>query len=87
MGLPADTTPLLILGCLRKDVSIALLQPFNLPPAELVVACVFMAMYLPCVATFFVMLRESGWKDTFRVITLTLCMAFLSAWVLRLILM
>lgn len=87
LGLPADTTPLLILGCLRKDVSIALLQPFNLPPAELVVACVFMAMYLPCVATFFVMLRESGWKDTFRVITLTLCMAFLSAWVLRLILM
>lgn len=87
LGLPADTTPLLILGCLRKDVSIALLQPFNLPPQELVVACVFMAMYLPCVATFFVMLRESGWKDTFRVIALTLCMAFLSSWVLRLILM
>ena len=87
LGLPADTTPLLILGCLRKDVSIALLQPFNLPPQELVVACVFMAMYLPCVATFFVMLRESGWKDTFRVISLTLCMAFFSSWVLRLILM
>lgn len=87
LGLPADTTPLLILGCLRKDVSIALLQPFNLPPQELVVACVFMAMYLPCVATFFVMLRESGWKDTFRVIALTLCMAFFSSWVLRLILM
>ncbi|WP_432634200.1 FeoB small GTPase domain-containing protein [Candidatus Avelusimicrobium sp.] len=87
LGLPADTTPLLILGCLRKDVSIALLQPFNLPPAELVVACVFMAMYLPCVATFFVMLRESGWKDTFRVIALTLSLAFLSSWVLRLILM
>ena len=87
LGLPADTTPLLILGCLRKDVSIALLQPFNLPPQELVVACVFMAMYLPCVATFFVMLRESGWKDTFRVIALTLCMAFFSSWVVRLILM
>ena len=87
LGLPADTTPLLILGCLRKDVSIALLQPFTLPPQELVVACVFMAMYLPCVATFFVMLRESGWKDTFRVISLTLCMAFFSSWVLRLILM
>ena len=87
LGLPADTTPLLILGCLRKDVSIALLQPFNLPPAELVVACVFMAMYLPCVATFVVMLRESGWNDTFRVISLTLCMAFFASWGLRLIVM
>ncbi len=86
LGLPAETTPLLILGFLRKDISIALLEPFNLPPAELVVACVFMAMYLPCIATFFVMLRESGWKDTLKVIALTLSLAFLTAFVLRLIL-
>lgn len=87
LGLPADTTPLLILGFLRKDISIALLEPFHLAPEMLVVACVFMAMYLPCVATFFVMLRETGWKDTLRVISLTLGLAFLSAWVLRLILL
>lgn len=87
LGLPSETTPLLILGFLRKDVSIALLEPFNLPPQALVVACVFMAMYLPCVATFFVMLRESGWKDTFRVVALTLLLAFCSAGVLRMILM
>ncbi len=87
LGLPSETTPLLILGFLRKDVSIALLEPFNLAPQALVVACVFMAMYLPCVATFFVMLRESGWKDTFRVVALTLSLAFVSAGVLRMILM
>lgn len=87
LGLPAETTPLLILGFLRKDVSIALLEPFHLAPQSIVVACVFMAMYLPCVATFFVMLRESGWKDTFRVVALTLGMAFVSAFILRLILL
>lgn len=87
LGLPAETTPLLILGFLRKDVSIALLEPFHLAPQAIVVACVFMAMYLPCVATFFVMLRESGWKDTFRVVALTLGMAFVSAFILRLILL
>lgn len=87
LGLPAETTPLLILGFLRKDVSIALLEPFRLAPQALVVACVFMAMYLPCVATFFVMLRESGWKDTFKVVALTLCLAFVSAGVLRMVLM
>ncbi len=87
LGLPGETTPLLILGFLRKDVSIALLDPFRLAPQSLVVACVFMSMYLPCVATFFVMLRESGWKDTFKVVALTLTLAFLSAGVLRLCLM
>lgn len=87
LGLPGETTPLLILGFLRKDVSIALLDPFHLAPQALVVACVFMSMYLPCVATFFVMLRESGWKDSFKVIALTLCLALLSAGVLRMILM
>ena len=87
LGLPAETTYVLILGFLRKDVSIALLEPFHLAPQALVVACVFMSMYMPCVATFFVMLRESGWKDTLRVVGLTLGMSCLTAYVLRLILM
>ena len=72
---------------LRKDVSIALLAPFNLTPQGLVVACVFMSMYMPCVATFVVMLRESGWKDTLRVVGLTPVFATLSAFVLRWVLM
>lgn len=83
LGLPADTTSLLILGFLRKDVAIALLEPFNLSAQMLVVACVFMTMYLPCIATFFVMLRENGWKDTLRVVALTLTLAFVSGFVLR----
>ena len=86
LGLPPDATPLLLLGFLRKDVSIALLEPFNLPPQALVVACVFMSMYLPCIATFFVMLRESGWKDTLRVVALTLVFSTATAVVLRTVL-
>ena len=86
LGLPPDATPLLLLGFLRKDVSIALLEPFNLPPQALVVACVFMSMYMPCIATFFVMLRESGWKDTLRVVALTLVFSTLTAVILRSIL-
>ncbi len=87
LGLPAEATSLLILGFLRKDVSIGLLSPFQLAPQALVVACVFMSMYMPCVATFFVMLRESGWKDTLRIILLTLGMSCLTAYILRLVLM
>ena len=87
LHLPAETTPLLLLGFLRKDVSIALLEPFNLPPEQLVVACVFMSMYLPCIATFVVMLRENGFKDTLRIVGLTLGLALLSATVLRFVVM
>ncbi len=87
LGLPSETTSVLILGFLRKDVSIALLEPFHLAPQALVVACVFMSAYMPCVATFFVMLRESGWRDTLRVIALTLGISCLTAYILRVILM
>lgn len=87
LHLPPETTPLLLLGFLRKDVSIALLEPFNLPPEQLVVACVFMSMYLPCVATFVVMLRENGIKDTLRIVFLTLALALLSATILRYLVM
>ncbi len=83
LNLPMEATPVLFLGFLRKDVSIALLQPFHLPPEQLAVACVFMAMYLPCVATFFVMLRENGLKDTLKIVALTFALALVSATVLR----
>ena len=87
LGLPADTTSLLILGFLRKDIAISLLNPFNLSAQALVIACVFMTMYLPCVATFFVMLRENGWKDTLRIVGLTLGLAFATGFILKLILL
>ena len=83
LHLPAEITPLLLLGFLRKDVSIALLEPFHLPPEQLVVACVFMSMYLPCIATFFVMLRENGIKDSLRIVALTVGLALLSATILQ----
>jgi len=41
---------------------------------------------LPCVATFFVMLRESGLKDTLRVVALTFGLATAAAGILGVIL-
>ena len=86
LQLPAETTSVLLLGFLRKDISIALLEPFNLLPQQLAVACVFMSMYLPCMATFFVMLRENGLKDSLRIVALTLSLALISATLLRYVL-
>lgn len=83
MGLPAESSSVIILGFLRKDISIALLEPFDLSAAQLVSACVFMTMYLPCVATLFVMLKEFGLKTTARITGLTFVVAFILACLLR----
>ncbi|MBN1794538.1 MAG: fused ferrous iron transport protein A/B [Candidatus Omnitrophica bacterium] len=76
-GLPGEVTSIMILGFLRKDISIALLAPFDLSLKQLIVSCVFMVLYLPCMATSFMLFRELGLKDAIKVICLTLCTATL----------
>jgi ferrous iron transport protein B len=70
LGLPTETVLVMISGFLRKDVSIALLAPFNLSPQQLIIACIFLVLYLPCIATFFVMVKELGLKDAVKLIAI-----------------
>lgn len=86
MGLPEETASVITLGFLRKDVSIALLQPFNMSAKQLVIACIFMAMYLPCTASFFVLLKEGGWKDTLKIVALTIFVSLITCTALNVIL-
>ncbi|MEN3013810.1 MAG: ferrous iron transporter B [Endomicrobiia bacterium] len=60
LNLPKDVASVLLLGFLRKDVSIALLAPFNLTVHQLIVASIFMVLYLPCISTFFLIVKEHG---------------------------
>jgi ferrous iron transport protein B len=68
LGLPHDIAPVMILGFLRKDVSIALLAPFNLSAAQFVVASVFMVLYVPCVAASFTLVKELGVTSTLKIV-------------------
>ncbi|MCL2887962.1 MAG: fused ferrous iron transport protein A/B [Elusimicrobia bacterium] len=74
-GLPGETASVMLLGFLRKDVSVALLVPFNLTAPQLVTACIFMTMYAPCAATCFIMFKETGVKDSLKIIALTFILA------------
>lgn len=76
LGLPSETVSVVLLGFLRKDISIALLEPFHLQPGQIVTASVFLSLYLPCAATMMVLARENGIKDTLKIMTLTLASAF-----------
>lgn len=85
LGLPAETVSVMTLGFLRKDVSIALLVPFNLAPGSVVVASVFLSLYLPCMASFMVAVRELGVKRSALVFLINFSAAVIFASLLHFI--
>ena len=68
LGLPQEIASVLILGFLRKDVSIALLAPFNLSGHQFVIASIFMVLYIPCIASLFTLIKELGIVSAGKVI-------------------
>ena len=85
LGLPGETVTVMTLGFLRKDVSIALLVPFKLDAASIVVASVFLTLYLPCMASFMVTLKELGAKKSALVFAINFVMALVFASLLNLL--
>ncbi|HPS91340.1 MAG TPA: ferrous iron transporter B [Methanothrix sp.] len=86
LGLPSDAATALIIGFLRKDVGIGMFAPLGMNAVQLVIASVVLAMYLPCVATFMVMLKELGVSGTVKSIALRLVAALLIGTLLHLLL-
>jgi ferrous iron transport protein B len=66
LGLPKEAAGALFIGFLRKDLAVGMLVPMNLALKQLIVACVVLSMYFPCVATFIVLLKELGIKDMMK---------------------
>jgi len=63
-GLPEETVAALIIGTVRKDAAVALLEPIGLSSMQIATAVVVLTLYFPCVATFTVLFKELGIKDT-----------------------
>jgi ferrous iron transport protein B len=72
LGLPAFTGLLLILGILRKEANLALLISLAggaaissiISPLQMVVFSIVILLYVPCISTIAVMLRETSLKNT-----------------------
>lgn len=69
-GLPEETVAALIIGTLRKDAAVALLDPIGLTGFQMVVAVLVLTLYFPCIATFTVLLKELGIRDTVKAVTI-----------------
>jgi ferrous iron transport protein B len=85
LGLPRDTVGALLIGFLRKDVAVGMLAPMGLSMKQLAVACVVLASYFPCVATFAVFLREFGARDTAKATGIMVLVALLTGGILNMV--
>ena len=65
-GLPSEAVASFVIGIIRKDAAVALLEPLGLSGAQMVTGVTSLIIYFPCMATFVVLLKELGLKDTIK---------------------
>ena len=82
-GLPKETVLPIVIGFLRKDVAVGMLLPLQLTIKQLIVASVVLSMFFPCIATFVVLLRELGAKETAKATAIMIFAALLAGGLLN----
>ena len=94
LGLPVETTQGFILGFLRRDYAVVSIfkalekDAGNLVinPNQLIVSLVVVTLFVPCLANFFVMIKEQGAKIAFLMLAFILPFSFLIGGILRYVL-
>ncbi len=85
LGLPAFTGMLLVFGILRKEANLALLITFAggaeiasiISPLQMVVFSIVIMLYIPCISTIAVMLKETGLKMTVLMVIAEIALAII----------
>jgi len=85
-GLPKESVSALVVGFLRKDVAVGMLELLNLTAKQLTVAATVLSMFFPCIATFVILIKELGLKDVFKSIICMLLSSLIVGGVLNIIL-
>ncbi len=91
LGLPQKATESFIIGFLRRDYGAAgffmLAQNQLLTPAQIAVALTVITLFMPCIAQFFVSIKERGLKTTVSiaafVLSFSLCVGGLLNWIFK----
>lgn len=81
LGLPQQTTEAFIVGFLRRDYGaaglFAMAKAGNLDPTQSLVSLVTITLFLPCIANFFIMIKEAKLKATLAMVAFIFPFAFL----------
>lgn len=94
LGLPVETTRGFILGFLRRDYgAVSIFKALEetggssgIDPKQLLVSLVVITLFIPCLANFFVMIKEQGLKNAFLMFAFILPYSILIGGILRIIL-
>jgi ferrous iron transport protein B len=66
LGLPRETAAAFVVGFLRRDFGAAglykLAEQGRLAPVQALVAVVTLTLFIPCIASFFMIAKERGWR-------------------------
>ncbi|MBS3906495.1 MAG: ferrous iron transport protein B [Syntrophaceae bacterium] len=80
LGLPAKATEAFIIGFLRRDYGAAglfmLAREGLLDPRQILVSLVTITLFIPCIAQFFMMIKERGLKKTLWISAVIFPIAF-----------
>lgn len=87
LGLPEEAGVTFLFGFFRRDYGAAglydLYRQGRISPDGLVVACVTLTLFVPCIAQFVVMLKEHGWKTGLLISGFIFPFAFLVGFLVR----
>jgi ferrous iron transport protein B len=71
LDLPKETAVAFVVGFLRRDFGAAglyhMARAGTLDPVQVLTAVVVITLFIPCIANFFMMVRERGWKTGFAI--------------------
>ncbi|MBU1913398.1 MAG: ferrous iron transporter B [Candidatus Omnitrophica bacterium] len=90
IGLPAEAAKAFLFGFFRRDYGAAGLYDLSahgkLDGVQLVVSCVALTLFLPCIAQFLMNIKERGWKIGIGISVFVLFFSFSVAYVLNIVL-
>lgn len=71
LNLPAKATEAFIMGFLRRDYGAAgffvMAKEGELDPIQMVVSLITITLFVPCLANFFMIIKERGWKEALAI--------------------
>ncbi len=77
LKLPKEAANAFVMGMVRRDFGAAGLFSLDLTVMQITVAIITITLFVPCIASFVVMLKERGWKEGFSIWFGTWFVAFL----------
>ena len=71
LGLPSETAPAFVIGFLRRDFGAAglfdMARHGRIDAVQSVVAMVVITLFIPCIANFFMIVKERGWRTALAI--------------------